>query len=84
MLRTHPSHLRELVGRCETLRRRLAYEDGVETARQLEDMTHTLCVITAPAGWTGCSQRPVGGSSILRRSGRLSSAGIRVVRRPRR
>ncbi|MGW4914052.1 DUF6766 family protein [Streptomyces sp. NPDC004270] len=52
--------------------------------RQLEDMTHTLCVITAPAGWTGRSQRPVGGSAILRRSGRLSSAEIRAVRRPRR
>jgi uncharacterized protein DUF5133 len=46
MLTAHPSLLRELVAQCETLRWRLAHEGGVETARRLEDVTYTLCVIT--------------------------------------
>ncbi|MBC9728261.1 DUF5133 domain-containing protein [Streptomyces sp. TRM68367] len=46
MITAHPSVLRELVERCETLRRRLAADSGAETARQLEDVTYTLCVIT--------------------------------------
>jgi hypothetical protein len=46
MLRAHPSLLRELVERCETLRRRLASDGGAETRRQLEDVTYTLCVAT--------------------------------------
>ncbi|NUQ95084.1 MAG: DUF5133 domain-containing protein [Streptomyces sp.] len=47
MLRAHPSLLRELVERCETLRRRLASDGSeAETRRQLEDVTYTLCVAT--------------------------------------
>ncbi|MGW0477554.1 DUF5133 domain-containing protein [Streptomyces coeruleorubidus] len=46
MLRAHPSLLRELVERCETLRRRLASGGRAETRRQLEDATYTLCVVT--------------------------------------
>lgn len=46
MITAHPSLLRELVERCETLRRRLAADNSAETARQLEDATYTLCVIT--------------------------------------
>jgi hypothetical protein len=46
MAMAHPSLLRELVERCETLRRRLASDGGAETARQLEDVTYTLCVVT--------------------------------------
>jgi hypothetical protein len=42
----HPSLLRELVERCETLRHRLAADNSAETARQLGDATYTLCVIT--------------------------------------
>ncbi|MEU3658055.1 DUF5133 domain-containing protein [Streptomyces sp. NPDC032161] len=42
----HPSLLRELVERCETLRRRLVSSDSAETLRQLEDATYTLCVLT--------------------------------------
>jgi hypothetical protein len=42
----HPSLLRELVERCETLRRRMASAGSAETARQLEDATYTLCVVT--------------------------------------
>jgi hypothetical protein len=43
MLRAHPSLLRELVERCETLRRRTA---SAESGRQLEDVAYTLCVVT--------------------------------------
>ncbi|WP_328430315.1 DUF5133 domain-containing protein [Streptomyces sp. NBC_00443] len=46
MLRAHPSLLRELVERCDTLRRRLASGAGPEIRRQLEDVTYTLCVVT--------------------------------------
>jgi hypothetical protein len=46
MITAHPSLLRELVERCETLRRRLAADNSPETARQLTDATYTLCVIT--------------------------------------
>ena len=42
----HPSLLRELVERCETLRRRAASGAGPEVARRLEDATYTLCVVT--------------------------------------
>ncbi|WP_234384855.1 DUF5133 domain-containing protein [Streptomyces sp. MMG1121] len=42
----YPSHLRELVERCETLKRRLAADNSAETARQLEDSAYTLCVLT--------------------------------------
>ncbi|MEU6184050.1 DUF5133 domain-containing protein [Streptomyces coeruleorubidus] len=42
----HPSLLRELVERCETLRRHLASGPSKETARQLENATYTLCVVT--------------------------------------
>ncbi|MEU8976176.1 DUF5133 domain-containing protein [Streptomyces monashensis] len=42
-----PSVLRELVGRCDSLRRSLARGGGsAETARKLEDATYTLCVVT--------------------------------------
>ncbi|MFI7020870.1 DUF5133 domain-containing protein [Streptomyces sp. NPDC050164] len=46
MLRAHPSLLRELVERCETLRRRSASDCSAETGRQLEDVAYTLCVVT--------------------------------------
>jgi hypothetical protein len=46
MITADPSLLRELVDRCETLRHRLAADNSAETARQLEDATYTLCVIT--------------------------------------
>jgi hypothetical protein len=46
MITAHPSLLRELIERCETLRRRLAAQHSAVTARQLEDATYTLCVIT--------------------------------------
>jgi hypothetical protein len=46
MLRADPSLLRELVERCDTLRRRLASGDSAETRRRLEDVTYTLCVVT--------------------------------------
>nr|WP_189980147.1 DUF5133 domain-containing protein [Streptomyces capoamus] len=46
MLMADPSVVRELVERCETLRRRMASGGSAETARQLEDATYTLCVIT--------------------------------------
>jgi hypothetical protein len=46
MLRAHPSLLRELVERCETLKRSLASGGGAETAQQLDDAAYTLCVVT--------------------------------------
>ncbi|MFG2473188.1 DUF5133 domain-containing protein [Streptomyces canus] len=46
MLTTHPALLRELLERCETLRRRLASNGSAETRRQLEDASYTLCLIT--------------------------------------
>ncbi|MFE9455055.1 DUF5133 domain-containing protein [Streptomyces sp. NPDC006739] len=46
MLKAHPSLLRELVERCETLRQRLASDDSAETRHQLEDASYALCVIT--------------------------------------
>ncbi|WP_329233893.1 DUF5133 domain-containing protein [Streptomyces canus] len=42
----HPSLLRELVERCETLRRHAASGGSQEVARRLEDATYTLCVVT--------------------------------------
>ncbi|MET9789882.1 DUF5133 domain-containing protein [Streptomyces canus] len=42
----HPSLLRELVERCETLRQHAASADSPEVARRLEDATYTLCVVT--------------------------------------
>ncbi|WP_370270555.1 DUF5133 domain-containing protein [Streptomyces sp. V4I8] len=46
VLRADPSLLRELVERCDTLRRRLASGDSAQIRRQLEDVTYTLCVVT--------------------------------------
>jgi hypothetical protein len=46
MITARPSLLRELVERCETLRRRLAVDNNPEIARKLDDTTYTLCVIT--------------------------------------
>ncbi|MGX4694568.1 DUF5133 domain-containing protein [Streptomyces sp. JNUCC 63] len=46
MLRADPALLRELVERCEPLRWRLASGGNAETARRLEDVTYTLCVVT--------------------------------------
>lgn len=46
MITARPSLLRELVERCETLRHRLCADNSAETARQLEDATYTLCVVT--------------------------------------
>ena len=42
----NPSLLRELVERCETLRRHAASGGSPEVARRLEDATYTLCVVT--------------------------------------
>ncbi|MFF5312924.1 DUF5133 domain-containing protein [Streptomyces massasporeus] len=42
----HPSLLRELVERCETLRRHAASGGSPEVAHRLEDATYTLCVVT--------------------------------------
>lgn len=42
----HPSILRELVERCETLSRDAASDGSPEAARRLEDATYTLCVVT--------------------------------------
>ncbi|WP_443073898.1 DUF5133 domain-containing protein [Streptomyces sp. NBC_01456] len=56
----YPPHLRELVERCETLRRRLAVDHSAETARRLEDAAHALCLLTgAPADWTRRCTSPV-------------------------
>lgn len=46
MLRAHPSLLRELVERCDTLRRRLTSDDSADIRRLLEDASYTLCVVT--------------------------------------
>ncbi|MEU1409637.1 DUF5133 domain-containing protein [Streptomyces sp. NPDC005728] len=46
MIMAVPSLLRELVERCETLRRRVAAGGSAEDVRRLEDATYTLCVIT--------------------------------------
>ncbi|WP_369275819.1 DUF5133 domain-containing protein [Streptomyces sp. R11] len=46
MITAHPSLLRDLIERCETLSRRQAAHPSSDTARQLEDATYTLCVIT--------------------------------------
>lgn len=46
MLTAHPSLLRELVERCETLKRRVASGGSAETRRQLEGASYTLCVLT--------------------------------------
>nr|WSY50978.1 DUF5133 domain-containing protein [Streptomyces sp. NBC_00886] len=42
----HSSLLRELVERCETLRRHAVSGGSPEVARRLEDATYTLCVVT--------------------------------------
>ncbi|MGK5693288.1 DUF5133 domain-containing protein [Streptomyces sp. URMC 128] len=46
MITAHPSLLRELVERCETLKHRLAADNSAETARRLDDAAYTLCVTT--------------------------------------
>jgi hypothetical protein len=46
MVMANPSLLRELVERCERLRRRTAADGDPQTARELEDATYTLCVLT--------------------------------------
>ncbi|MFG1665004.1 DUF5133 domain-containing protein [Streptomyces sp. Y7] len=46
MLTASPSLLRELIERCETLQRRLATQHTADIARQLDNATYTLCVIT--------------------------------------
>ncbi|WP_329253816.1 DUF5133 domain-containing protein [Streptomyces canus] len=58
--RPNPSLLRDLVERCETLRRRLASGGDPEIRRRLEDASYTLCVghRHPPAGY-----RAVRGSS---------------------
>ncbi|WP_405767960.1 DUF5133 domain-containing protein [Streptomyces sp. NBC_01538] len=54
----HPSLLRELVERCETLRRRTASGGNAETVRQLEDTTR--CAWSrAPTSWTRRCSSPV-------------------------
>ncbi|MFI9569621.1 DUF5133 domain-containing protein [Streptomyces rishiriensis] len=46
MLRTDPSLLRELVERCETLRRCLVSGGSPEIRGRLKDASYTLCVVT--------------------------------------
>ncbi|SFY53597.1 hypothetical protein STEPF1_06880 [Streptomyces sp. F-1] len=46
MIRAHPSLLRELVERCETLRREVASGSSADAVRRLDDVTYTLCVVT--------------------------------------
>ncbi|MEU6012282.1 DUF5133 domain-containing protein [Streptomyces sp. NPDC047453] len=46
VITAQPALLRELVERCDSLRRRLAADNCTETARRLEDATYRLCVIT--------------------------------------
>ncbi|MGW6738107.1 DUF5133 domain-containing protein [Streptomyces sp. NPDC055013] len=43
MITAHPSLLRELIERCETLRLHLAAHHSADTARKLADATYTLC-----------------------------------------
>ncbi|MEV0938570.1 DUF5133 domain-containing protein [Streptomyces phaeochromogenes] len=42
----HPSLLRELVERCETLGRHAVSGGSPEVERRFEDATYTLCVVT--------------------------------------
>ncbi|WP_406490034.1 DUF5133 domain-containing protein [Streptomyces phaeochromogenes] len=44
----HPSLLRELVERCETLGRHAVSGGSPEVERRFEDATYTLCVVTGP------------------------------------
>ncbi|MBB5937733.1 DUF5133 domain-containing protein [Streptomyces zagrosensis] len=46
MLMAHPSVLRELIDRYETLRRLCASAGGVHERRRMDDVTYTLCVTT--------------------------------------
>jgi Protein of unknown function (DUF5133) len=46
MITAQSALLRELVERCDTLKRRLTTGGSPEDTRQLEDATYTLCVIT--------------------------------------
>ncbi|WP_329406003.1 DUF5133 domain-containing protein [Streptomyces sp. NBC_00704] len=46
MRRTDPRLLRELVKRCETLRRRLVSGGSPEMRRRLEDASYTPCAVT--------------------------------------
>ncbi|MFJ9752528.1 DUF5133 domain-containing protein [Streptomyces chartreusis] len=46
MIVAHPSLLRDLIERCETLSRRLATHPSKDTAHRLDDAAYTLCVIT--------------------------------------
>ncbi|MGI5405285.1 DUF5133 domain-containing protein [Streptomyces chartreusis] len=46
MITARPSLLRDLIERCETLSRRLATHPSAVTARRLDDVIYTLCVIT--------------------------------------
>ncbi|WP_308429083.1 DUF5133 domain-containing protein [Streptomyces brasiliensis] len=46
VITAHPALLRELVERCESLRRRLAADNSAETARRSRDAAYRLCVIT--------------------------------------
>jgi hypothetical protein len=46
VLRANPSLLRELVERCDTLRRSLTAGESPQVRRSLEDVTYTLCVVT--------------------------------------
>lgn len=46
MLMAHPTTLRTLVEKYETLRRLYAEQGGPETLRRLDDVAYTLCVST--------------------------------------
>ncbi|MEU8033817.1 DUF5133 domain-containing protein [Streptomyces sp. NPDC049099] len=46
MVMAHPSLLRELLERCERLKRRGSLDGDPQAARELEDAEYTLCVLT--------------------------------------
>ena len=46
MITAHPSLLRDLIERCETLSRCVATHPSSDTVRRLEDAAYTLCVVT--------------------------------------
>lgn len=46
MLMAHPSVLRELIERYETLQRHCTLAGGVHQRRRMDDVAYTLCVTT--------------------------------------
>ncbi|MFE1882782.1 DUF5133 domain-containing protein [Streptomyces diastatochromogenes] len=60
MITAHPSLLRELVERCENLRRRLAFDNSADITRQLDDATYTPCDHRHPPAGRGAACRTSG------------------------